>query len=315
MFNSHTPVRQLLVTTGMKHLSSPAVHIRVAVPAATSLTIDWQNRSRSLLAHATLPWDPEPKYDLAATLTIIQLRLTLLLSAEIVRRRFLPNQSKKLVPLHLVFGLLFHEVATPRQDRLLPIWHKSMRCIELPAIISGVSTPMPDIMILLTASSVSIKRDPTSRVPTHDKLDPGASFDHCWYLWLTIGAVLRAIMATSIPFENDTLLLLIREPLPYPMPVELLVIMRNGPFSGFMDMISVSLHLLVNLLLRGVAFFFCPMVMDVVNAGHLVCYEVRNVTIGVLYVVGVVNRTTRISNLRCTPIPSIAVLAFLSDFR
>ncbi|KAI6014691.1 hypothetical protein EDC04DRAFT_2608931 [Pisolithus marmoratus] len=103
--------------------------------------------------------------------------------------------------------------------------------------------------------------------------------------------VFRAMMATSIPFESDSLSLLMREPNPYPIIVDCLVTVRNSPVSGFMDMIFISLHILVNLLLRGVTFFFFPMVMDVVNAGHLICLEADNVTIGILHVVQEVGLT------------------------
>lgn len=85
------------------------------------------------------------------------------------------------------------------------------------------------------------------------------------------------------------------------MVAECLLTVRNSAVFGLMDKISIPLYLLVNLFLRGVTFFFCPMLTDVVNAGHLMCFEAHNVTIGVLYVLQVVSRTTRLSNLVRSP--------------
>lgn len=104
-------------------------------------------------------------------------------------------------------------------------------------------------------------------------------------------------MTASIPLESDSLSPLMCESVPYPMVVECPLTVRNSAVFGLMDKISVPLYLLVNLLLRGVTFFFCPMLMDVVNAGHLMCFEAHNVTIGVLYVLQVISRTTRLSIL------------------
>lgn len=104
-------------------------------------------------------------------------------------------------------------------------------------------------------------------------------------------------MTASIPLESDSLSPLMCESVPYPMIVECPLTVRNNAVFGFMDKISVPLYLLVNLLLRGVTFFFCPMLMDIVNAGHLMCFEAHNVTIGVLYVLQVISRTTRLSTL------------------
>ncbi|KAI6169051.1 hypothetical protein EDD17DRAFT_459208 [Pisolithus thermaeus] len=102
-------------------------------------------------------------------------------------------------------------------------------------------------------------------------------------------------MTTSIPLESDSLSPPMCESLPCPVAVERRVTMRNSPVCGLMNVISISVLLLADLLLRGVTFFFCPMLMDVVNVGHLICFETHNVTIGVLYVFHVINRTTHLS--------------------
>ncbi|KAI5991898.1 hypothetical protein EDD15DRAFT_2519340, partial [Pisolithus albus] len=91
-------------------------------------------------------------------------------------------------------------------------------------------------------------------------------------------------MTTPISLESDSLSPLMHESVPYPMVAECLLTVRNSAVFGLMDKISIPLYLLVNLFLRGVTFFFCPMLTDVVNAGHLMCFEAHNVTIGVLYV-------------------------------
>ncbi|KAI6120102.1 hypothetical protein EV401DRAFT_1457681 [Pisolithus croceorrhizus] len=124
----------------------------------------------------------------------------------------------------------------------------------------------------------------------------------------------HAIMTTSIPLESDSLSPPLSESLPCPMAVECRVTMRNSPVCGLMNVISVSVLLLADLLLRGVTFFFCPMLMDVVDVGHLICFETHNLTIGVLHVFQVINRTTHLSLLlRCMTITFIVVSSFLSD--
>lgn len=72
---------------------------------------------------------------------------------------------------------------------------------------------------------------------------------------------------------------------------------RNDRISGLVDAIFVSLHLLIRLLLRGTAFFFCPMITDIINAGHLFWYAVYRVAFFVVDVAHIAERTTGIDRL------------------
>ncbi|KAI6122383.1 hypothetical protein EDD16DRAFT_1518457 [Pisolithus croceorrhizus] len=62
-------------------------------------------------------------------------------------------------------------------------------------------------------------------------------------------------MTTSIPLESDSLSPPMCESLPCPVAVERRVTMRNSPVCGLMNVISISVLLLADLLLRGVTFF------------------------------------------------------------
>jgi len=105
---------------------------------------------------------------------------------------------------------------------------------------------------------------------------------------------------------------------------------------GLVDAIFVGLHLLIRLLLRGITFFvsvphvpswlhfwtnfilsfqFCPMITDIISAGHLFWYAVYRVAFFVLDVAHIAERTTGINRLIRSAFPSPSLLVIVADQR